>query len=797
MRKQFQFFFDGELVSNPIGWEKMIESLTRDKEAKGIFITHDVTLQFTGDAYIKLWNKKMSGFCSTTELGILESCNRDGYYELIYEAVLFTSDIEFDQRKCVAKVKINDNTFFAKINNNKSLECFLTAGKSKNGIDITPCPRYTLRLFNPLTGTYNVMDQLTACFKPYDVLKYFIQFMTDDEVEFDSVLFGPGGDFENLVLTFGYVISEYGLGNQVTDEEFRANIQTLKYQTIFQELHRRLNLGFYFDLSGAKPKILIEKHDDTKLEEVIVDIPKIKEITASFFTDRLYSSVKYGTTVTESENVTVSFPETIRFVGFKTEEYNVLGKCNLDNALDLQTDFISSSNVIQMAYAISPSDTTYDKNWFFIDCEDDGGVMKAKQSNWITMGPPYFYNERLTNENVSLRFLGAVPNSISLELAPSNNKFRATSTVAQPGSTSVRLEPVLFDDDFTLPNNDPGLRYDPATGRYTALNGGAFTFYCKIRVKVNHTACPTTNLTVTLYARKFDDTLSGIPISSHNIQQFLLVPVTSGSSPTFYDLEGTITVNLSPDYYIDIGASAISFPSPLCNPSSIEVEAGGIFQCLNASDGGGIYQTYDPNKYPIEKYAFGFPLSRLNYQRIKRNVTKAISFNDGKHFKQGWIDTLKYNLTKGFANITIIANKDFSEQGGCKNIFPPGEFPSTAGWVFPTGWSLIGNDLVADCTVSSPIPCYYEEPPDELEVGKCYTIRYGYFNGASDKIITLDINNHEFSFSENIPANESGVKEFQFIPTAISPIGFFILDCLDLGNTDIQFYFFTIYPCGC
>lgn len=647
--KRFKFYFDGVEVSNPKGWDKMIENMSRDQDLKGILITHDVPLEFTGDGYTALFKKRQSGFCSQTDFGITESCNQDGYYELVYQGILETSDMEFNLKECLVRCKINDNTFYAKINNNKNLECFLIAGKSKNLGNITVPVRKSLQLFNPTSGSYGTI-QTTACFKWYDVFRYLISFITDDTVDFDSTLFGVGGDYENAVLVHGYVLGQIGSAHQVTEDEFKESLPMIKYQKFFEEVTKRLNLGFYFDTSGAKPKIWIEKYEDTKIQDVIIDVPLVKEIFASYFVKKLYSHIKLGTTTTLDE-VGLSFPETIRFKGFYAEEFTILGKCNLDNPLDLQCDYITSSNVIQKAVYISPGDTTYDKNWFFIDCDDVAGVMKAKQSNWLLPGLPYFYNQRFNNESIANNYLGAVPNSIATSLGNTDNTC-LVSRGSDGYFPAISFGPAIesaeeFADDTTLPNHDVNNRFNTSLFRYTAQRTGFYSFISTIHYDIlDFIGSPGylrlalvryDSMGVFLGDVRSADTLPGNGYAGAHTHS-----VTGSFSLNANDyIEGVIEFNSGPNSSDSYGAL---------------VHKNSTFECTATADGGGVYKKYDPEDCPVDKFTFSCPLSRSDYQKLRRNILKAITFDDGKNYFKGWIDNLKYHLKESWAEFTVMAN---------------------------------------------------------------------------------------------------------------------------------------------
>ena len=664
--KRFKFLLDATEVDDPVGWDKMIENMSRDRALKGIFLTHDSPLEFIGNGYTLLYNKRGAGYCSSTQIIILESCNKDNYYELVYSGLIDTSDCEFTLNKCIAKAKINDNSFYAKIHNNKSLECYLTAGKSKNGLLITPIALADTQYFivaNPSTG-YNTMPN--TAIRVFDALKYLIAFMTDDEVDFASPVFDTGGLYEGLILTTGYAISNSGVNNIViTAQDFKDHLPVIKYTDLFNELDRRCNLGFYFDLSGTKPKIIIDEYEKTKVATVVIDIPKIKEIKASYFVDKLYSAVRLGGQTIDN---TGTFPEQIRLKGFKQEEYPILGKCNLDNVLDLTTNFVSSSNIIENLLKNAPPDNTYDNQWFIIDCAWDyiSNIVQPYAGNWITgAASPGYYNERLTNEKILTNYLGGIPNTIAVQLGVTDNTFSAEVpngfypfVVANP---TVHVEPA----HFSVETHDPGGNFNP-TGVGSAYSfvcpvGGLYNFFGFLQVdaKDAHGGNAGVTFTVSMKIRVYQG--GGFGVGSL-AQDIYLINYSVGASSTIpnmtvVNLTGQQAVNLAQN---DVVCIEINLDAPFINTGfgiygTLPRIRTATFQCIASVDGGGVYHSYDPEDYPIEKYVFKKPLSRKKYNLLKRNILDAISFDDGKKYFKGWVENLKYNLKTSEANFTIMS----------------------------------------------------------------------------------------------------------------------------------------------
>ena len=107
----------------------------------------------------------------------------------------------------------------------------------------------------------------------------------------------------------------------------------------------------------------------------------------------------------------------------------------------------------------------------------DTDIFTANPEDYIIMAPPFVYNIGLANFASIVNWLGNIPNSIVKFFGTGDDNFLASITtdtpyVAFPAST----DPIIYDDDFTLPNFDTNGNYDPATGRYEIPADGLYSF---------------------------------------------------------------------------------------------------------------------------------------------------------------------------------------------------------------------------------------------------------------------------------------------------------------------------------
>ena len=663
----YRYFLDTTLLNppgcdpndEPQGWNQLVTTLKRDRVLKGIIKTIDVQMFFGGVGYDYLKNiLDTQSFCGDVAINIQKSCDGGNLFTDFYKGIIFISDIEFDEKRCLAKCKISDNSFYAKINNNKSLECLPYVGTSKNGIVITPAPYKIIKFFNPVNGTYYaVAAGARSCtgFKVYDILAFLIAFMTDDEVAFDSTLFGIGGEWENLMLTRGNVLT--GVQSGLDQDAFEEDFPQLTFETTFKELDRLLNLGFYVDYTTSKPTFRIESQASLLGTTTILSTPDINELKTSTAVDYLYNRIDIGNT-SWSSNPSLSYPDGIDWLGFKEEQYTVLGVCNLDRSLDLTRDWIVDTNAIQDE-VVEVSGANVDAI-FIIDCEYVSGVTyNSVKTNVITPpAPPHYYNEAFTNNQIAMRYLGGVPNSISQWLGTDADMFQARRDAFTSGNISNRIpglpdgNPIQFNDDFTPPNHDANNHYgngttqgnqiSQANSRFTAYVSGIYSFGIFIKKIVAYVD----NTTVLFSLDRYD--------SGNTLINFYSSPVTDlVTIGTHLDTELIIeTIYLSEGDYVTVSQIG---------------SAGGVIDDLNEYllfyttliPSYGILNEYDPADYSVLLHAYEqYPFTDADYNTILANITERISFNrNGQTPRVGWIEQIKFHHGTGKMDVILNSNK--------------------------------------------------------------------------------------------------------------------------------------------
>lgn len=655
----FRVTLDGNVLSDePEGLMEFVSELKRDKSIRGQVLLVDLTLKFKGgtDGYNHL--KPLidcQGFCAFSEITIDESCNNDTNWVQIFDGLIFYTEVKENLFKCILECQLTDNSFYAKIDNNKNIEAYVNVGRSKNDEAISSAQMYIPQFFDVVTG---LNLHAVNVFPVWTCFEFIIDYMTDGEMGFVSDYF-----FGNLVSGDGRFMT-ITTGNQIRLGPVDATLfPFISFQKLFEEVNKKVRIAFSIETSASGQKVMrIEPESYFYQTGISVTLNNVKGIIKSVDASELYSRLKIGSTETiEYEAGKTDFPTDIQFVGFKDESYTVTGKCNVDNTLDLVSDWIIDSNVIQ---SVLDGNTGYDEDIFFVmvDYITDPFNQVAIQTDVFNTGaPPVFYNDFLRNANVAQRWLGGIPNNIALYLGPAaNNEFQASKTISDivnnVGGTPA-VEPVSFQNDFTPPNFDAGNNYSIITYEYNVPATGYFTFFSLLQGTFsledldNQFGAP---VTLTGLIRVYDAAgfAGGNLLSSSQIFNYSIFADHGTIYP--YSLSGSAFIHVNAGEKVLVAFSV----DPIASSSSnvdITIDPGSLFACTNSATSGGTFQTYNPEDFKAYKYEIkGYPLTFAQYQTIIASPLKLVGFNDGSDISgDGWIDNMKYNHIEGTADFLL------------------------------------------------------------------------------------------------------------------------------------------------
>ena len=635
--KHLRIFFDGtEITETPFGWDEITSSIKRVKDTNSIFITTEANLTFHEDGYTYLLNKYEDGFCTKVEVELQEYCS--GLYEKFFQGIIFLRTAEIDRKQCTISVLIEDNSFYAKINNNKNLEVFPFAEQSKNGGVIAACYYVKVEMFNPNDGVYIgilVNPPYTgACYPVFNLFQYLITFMSDSTLQFDSILFGVGGDYEGLTVTCGVVLRQYITGT--TETSFKKHFKKISFQQLFEEVKKKVDIGIFIDYSTFPPTLRIERASYLKDETVSFTALNIDDLKEAINVDELYSAVRLGsnnvTQKTYTSPVGLQFPADISFIGFKNEQFIVLGDCNIDRELDLVSNFIIDTNIIEDC--VIDGEDQYDDELFFIMCSVTHSFVASYTATQDTLQqdgtgtPPVFYNMELNNKGSTENYFAGIPNAIIQYLGNADLTFRATKTDNQFLSAAPAYTVIEFQDDTNPPNYNPSGNYD-GLSKYTIANGGLYSFAISVRL---HSFSPHPLFhDIPIYLERYD---SGMSL----IVRYVIDADYIYSGGYNVVVNGNISISAAATDIILVSIVKLGVPI---------VTIGSIFWCTASQIGGGAYGGFDPNDYPAIKHEWEYPLTQADFKTISENQTQRLEFSrSGEKHYNGWIDSVKYKRFK-------------------------------------------------------------------------------------------------------------------------------------------------------
>lgn len=622
-----QVYFDNTLVDCPSNWKDLESSLKYDETLRAVLLTELTTLEFVGSAYTYLDNVASEGYCNTVALSVQD--NRvDGKDQEIINGLLFVSDITFNERTCTASVKVRDKSFYSKIYNNKSVEFTPDVNVSKNFESITAATVYNLDVYD-LDNV--LLRNNVQAYRMYEVMRVAVAFITDNSVGFASTLLDIGGEFEGLCVTNGYRL------RTATTNAWPK----MSFSNIIDELRAIAPIQFTVDNPYTAPVFRIELESYFQGAGTSLTIENIYEVVRKFAVDKLYANVHIGSTETDAD-LSLSFPETIKYVGFNDETYYLTGECNIDTTLELMGQWLRSSNTIERTAIVGShqnDDSFFLMNSTLID-ESNG---RTTNTNFLSLDPPvYYYNETLTNQAIFDRYVGSFPSAIADAAGVTGDglfkAYRASTYNIIAGSVAV------LSFDYTNVSFNTGSYYD-GTDKYTAQYAGVYDFSLFMDVNIltfTGGTIPRVQLSVELI--QFDST-------GTQLRTITVVNNTVFGTGN-YPLSGTKRVVMNAGDYLQVAFIKID---SLGLSSTGTITTNSYWECTANTLGSGVFKDYDYSDYPINIYEFDYPLTREQWQDILSSPNSSIDFAmSGSQVRTGYIREVKRNHATGVGSFKLI-----------------------------------------------------------------------------------------------------------------------------------------------
>lgn len=690
MPDKFKFYFDGNEVDAPVEWNEFTEVIEYDDSLKGLLEKYPSTMTFVGTAHAYLQNLyNTNGYCAIVTFLCRYSCNGTSYEDL-FTGNIFISDCKFFINKCEVQTEVIEDTWYARIDNNKKIKAFLNADKTKNGFALTPCTDLQLYLFNT-AGSY-LLTQRVA-YDLGDVFRYLIEFMTDGAVGFVSDWYAslslPGKLHDKIAIAVGNELRCPAAGNGcavsncLPDNNITKGIN-ISFEDLFEEMRKKFNLVFLTETINGKPHIRIEQESYLYNAGTSTTILNIPNLTRKIDTEKLYARMILGSDKVAEYDPTIHSLPPIKYISYQKEEYHSSGICNKDRTLDTSSKWIIDSNVIQGLVFTDACNKDFDKDVCVVEYYSNTGGNWATQWN-LSPGSPPIYNYALKNDLVAGRF--NIQGDIVSYLSTIVNTFRAINSIETPIFTLDSVAPNLWPGtithpptnngvgtyvgNYTFPYNDdsgpgafdPGNNYDTANNIYICPQDGAYNFGAGVFFKILFNCQNPPSINTSAYQRitinRFDSGLTLLETKERTSGRYNPGP-NGGSNYSVFLIDDVIfycnagdLIRVTIDMYFEWADSG---GITRCDSYEFRWATGSDFFCKSAPSGGA-YKVNDADNYNVSLYEFEYPINNSDWQNIKANKHHAIVFSETGSVKyRGYIRKIERNTQNSHAQFQIITN---------------------------------------------------------------------------------------------------------------------------------------------
>jgi hypothetical protein len=625
-------YLDGNLVNEPIGLNDVTEHLYYATSLSSYVLEVDGSVTFTGSEYTYLRDKFDENVCYEATIRIFD----DETNEIDFDGLIKVADIEFIPDKLYAICEIQNNNITAKVENNRSIECVLNVGKSKNSIDYTVTTQTDITIYDP-TGANTVTRE---GIRIYDAFESILNFISDGELGFESDYFDPN------VSTNEQAFSVLMNGNELRDGTNFA--PTISFADLFDDLNSLENLAMAY----ADGKIRIEDKDYFKQDTSTVTFENVKDLAQNLATESLYARVRFGSSSTLDS---FDYLQDIRFAAMAQESYHLGGQCNTDTELDLRTvTIITDANIIQDVIPAGimggNANSEYDENVLIIHCDSNNNAVLTPKPASAT---DFYYNDRFTNRRVALRWLGQVPQSIYAFLGgqlnqcyinqvgndyPTSSLFGFAPTQESPlpwndanGNYAVQnvYFPTIAQDGYL---EGGGLLYNQQMdiGIYTAPANGVYSFEFNVRSDAS-----------TIFIHKmYSDTVGGAADGYAFQGEYI--------GGDIWQTIGGATFYLDAGEYVGVRAFGTGGADVYYASSTFQAfdPNGGAWQTYNAAE---VYQIENKMRYPI-------PVNDWKTVKLLPFQSILLTYQTGQ--TNGWLKDITRNLKTGMAEVVLLGRNN-------------------------------------------------------------------------------------------------------------------------------------------
>lgn len=494
----------------------LAEHIWFDAERKAFLqeITGTVTLGGQGFRYFQ--NLLRTNYDTQVPCTLSRFDDYAGVWETVLHGLVFVSDCKFDLYAQTVEIQLVDNSYFAKIENNKGIKFVIGSGRSKNGVDISNVASSTqIKVLNnlPTPPLVYFPGEVTG-WSRYEAMKFLVAAMTDNELAFYSDFLQDYLDPAQNVLNNGFLFSGEAL--RYGPFQYGPNIS---FEYCYNDLAKLYNLVQYIDRdSSGNLRLRVERFDDIRQANVILTEHVDTGVAEMINPDALYSTVVLGS---KDQNLDGYFTFT-PFLSTFQEQYAMSYRSNVNKELNLQMQaFITDSNLIyytQTQQGLTNPDSSKDDEVFYFICRRYNGV-DWDQKGTLYFSGEYYLNADIGNQNVLINNFSGLPATIFkqyvnlfstgfyanssgpyiqqpnlagnfwanepvqlfAEATTAGTDWNGTSTgVFGTGIVPTNQFYLQWDNDSVAPAFDGGGNYNNATFEYEIPITGFYAFECNL-----------------------------------------------------------------------------------------------------------------------------------------------------------------------------------------------------------------------------------------------------------------------------------------------------------------------------
>lgn len=674
----FKFYIDNQLTDSPVNDIELSSNIKPDALLGGLLVNQDgVNIVYNGNndlqagtisGYAYLKNLFDSGICNEASLTIYDENDTT---ELVFTGVIKIPQVVIDEQLVNLSCKIQDNSYYSYLHNNRELKVNFAANVTKSLDDFTPCRWYSIDMFNSNGCAYGSF--IGAYYKGYkvtDALEFIIAAISDGRMAFRSDYL-DSLDEQLFILKGQALLNPYTLFPSAPDPVYE-----ISFAQLYKELNKIYNLTFFIDATDPDaPVFRIENYEYAYNSEVAYTFEDIQNLRTSVNELHLYSAVNVGSKVViDGASSAYTWDAAISNYGWKQEQFFPLGQCNNNNELDLVNEFIIDNNAIQDTLILNS--TAEIDSYFLVLCSNINDYTETADAHQFSYfgSPDCFYNLGINNffkmqrhsvlfETTFGNFLGIGSNGFKALIGDSGLQDKIYATIPNPGPgityvppQGLTLDPVPYVNETTNGGYDGGNNYNNTTYIYTVPVTGDYSFLMRTVAEVAGMLGNTTGAldtwTITQNVVVYDSALN---FKFASTQIFTLAG--TGANGT-HNLDVVMSGVLDATDIVYCTFRIQYAPNQSGNqqlPRYFAILNTSFFECNGTPDGG---VSIASGNNGVRKYIheFNYAVDATTWRLIKAGLIKTYNFTKDGITRSGHILDMKHNDWNGSTTIKLLTS---------------------------------------------------------------------------------------------------------------------------------------------